>query len=337
VFTCANPGIPNGGGVVGEAKSRICEGFARGNAPVLESVQIPAIEDADQSIEQIAARRVDTLVRAMEAPGSGLGGYPIVLKPEAGQRGVGVKIVSDAQAAQSYFENTQGVVIAQRYDPGPCEFGLFWMRDLSSGAGTPMDERPGFVFSVTIKKFPAVEGDGESTLEQLIWHHPRYRMQGKIFQKRHEAKLDLVLEKGEVFQLARAGNHAQGTMFLDGADLITPELSAWAERAMQSYVDPGGRIDFGRMDIRCPSEEDFKAGRNLSIIECNGTFSESTNMYDPNRSLLFMYRTLFRQWSLLYRIGVARRREGARPVGVIGLLKMWLVYRRTQSAPALAD
>ncbi len=337
VFTCANPGIPNGGGVVGEAKSRICEGFARGGAPVLESVQIPAIEGEGQSREQVATRRVETLVQALEAPGSGLGGFPIVLKPEAGQRGIGVKIVSDAQGALGYFEDTEGVVIAQRYDPGPCEFGVFWMRDLSSGSGTTMDERPGFVFSITRKVFPVVEGDGESTLEQLIWHHRRYRMQGKIFQKRHESRLDLVLEKGQTFQLAKAGNHAQGTMFLDGADLITPELRDWAERAMQSYIDPGGRIDFGRMDVRCPSEEDFKAGRNISIIECNGTFSESTNMYDPAKSLLFMYRTLFRQWSLLYRIGSARRREGARPVGVIGLLKMWLAYRRSQSAPAVAD
>ncbi|MFG0293130.1 MAG: alpha/beta fold hydrolase [Phycisphaerales bacterium JB050] len=337
VFTCANPGIPNGGGVVGEAKSRICEGFARGGAPVLESLQIPDFEEEDQDREQIAARRVDLLVRAMESPGSGLGGFPIVLKPEAGQRGTGVKIVASVEAAQHYFEGCEGVVIAQRYDPGPCEFGLFWMRDLSTGASIPMDDRPGFVFSITRKEFPSVEGDGESTLEQLIWHHPRYRMQGKIFQKRHEAKLDLVLERGQVFQLARAGNHAQGTMFLDGADLITPELCAWAEQAMQSYRDPGGRIDFGRMDVRCPSEDDFRAGRNISIIECNGTFSESTNMYDPDKSLLFMYRTLFRQWALLYRIGAARRREGAKPVGLIGLLRMWLGYRRSQSAPPLAD
>jgi len=336
VFTCANPGIPNGGGVVGEAKSRICEGFARGNAPVLESLQIPALNDDDDDEDRVAARRAELLTSAMDAPGSGLGEFPVVLKPEAGQRGFGVKIVPNAEAAREYFLACPGIVIAQRYDPGPCEFGLFWARDMDARE-KPMDKRSGFVFSITRKQFPVIKGDGESTIEQLIWRNKRYRMQGHIFQKRHEANRDIVLEKGQSYQLARAGNHAQGTMFLDGADLITPELSAWAERVMQSYRDPGGRIDFGRMDVRCPSEADFKAGRNISIVECNGTFSESTNLYDPNRSLRFMYRTLFRQWTLLYRIGAARRREGATPVGPIGLLKMWISFRRARRGPAVAD
>jgi membrane protein DedA with SNARE-associated domain/pimeloyl-ACP methyl ester carboxylesterase len=337
VFTCANPGIPNGGGVVGEQKSRIVEGFANGGAPVLHAVVISPIDDDTLNDQEIARRRAQTLLDALADPASGLGSFPVVLKPDAGQRGFGVRIVENKERAIEYFEQAEGTVVAQRYDPGPCEYGVLWARNMDLATDAPMDERPGFIFSVTRKEFPVVEGDGESTLEQLIWKHPRYRMQGKVFQKRHEANRDLVLRKGEVYRLAKAGNHAQGTMFLDGADLITPELTEWAERAMQAYRDPGGRIDFGRMDVRCPSEEDFRAGRNISIIECNGTFSESTNMYDPKRSIGFMYRTLFRQWSLLYRIGAGRRRDGARPVGPIGLVRIWVSFRRSRSGPSLAD
>ena len=337
VFTCANPGIPNGGGVVGEAKSRIVEGFAAGGAPVLEAVRIQPVDDESLSDQEVARLRAQSLVEAIEDPSTGLGGFPIVLKPDAGQRGFGVRVVENKDRAIEYFEQADGMIVAQRYDPGPCEFGLLWARDMDSATDGPMDDRPGFIFSITRKEFPVVEGDGESTLEQLIWKHRRYRMQGRVFQKRHEANRDLVLRKDETYRLAKAGNHAQGTMFLDGADLITPELQAWAERAMQSYRDPGGRIDFGRLDVRCPSEGDFKAGRNISIIECNGTLSESTNLYDPQRSIRFMYRTLFRQWSLLYRIGAGRRRDGAKPVGLLGLFRMWVSFRRSRSGPPLAD
>lgn len=337
VFTCANPGVPHGGGVIGEAKSRILDGFAAGGAPVLASRVIPVSPLQEDDPHAAAQQRTQQLMELLEDPKSGLDGFPVVLKPDAGQRGFGVRIIESQSRALEYFEEATGRIIAQKYDPGPCEFGVFWSRDMSSGLDVPMDDRPGFVLSVTRKRFPTVDGDGESTLEQLIWSHRRYRMQGRVFQRRHESRRDLVLRPKDTYQLARAGNHAQGTMFLDGEDLITPELRLWVEQAMQAYRDPDGRIDFGRMDVRSPSEADFKAGRNISIIECNGTLSESTNVYDPNKSLLFMYRTLFRQWSLLYRIGAARRREGVRPVGLIGLLKMWIAFRRARSGPPVAD
>jgi pimeloyl-ACP methyl ester carboxylesterase/membrane protein DedA with SNARE-associated domain len=337
VFTCANPGIPNGGGVVGEPKSRIIEGFTVGGAPVLPAVVIAASPNQEEDPQAAAEQRTQQLLDLLEDPQSGLGGFPVVLKPNAGQRGYGVRIIESKLMAMEYFEQATGDVIAQHYDRGPCEFGVFWLRDVNAEHDKPMDERPGYIFSVTRKAFPTIRGDGESSLEQLIWRDRRYRLQGHVFQKRHESRRDLVLQESDLYQLARAGNHAQGTKFLDGADLITPELTAWAEQAMQSYRDPGGRLDFGRLDVRCPSEEDFRAARNLRIVECNGTLSESTNMYDPGKSLVFTYGTLFRQWSLLYRIGAARRREGIRPVGVLGLLKIWAAFRRTRSGPAVAD
>jgi len=337
VFTCANAGIPNGGGVVGESKARIMEGFAAGGVPVLPSHRIPRIVDPALNDAEIASRRLDQLFAVLEDPASGLGTFPVVLKPEAGQRGHGVRIIETRDQASDYFKQAKGDVIVQRYAPGPNEYGLLWARDMDRDGSMPMDDRPGFIFSVTRKEFPVVEGDGATALEMLIWRDKRYRMQGRIFQKRHEARRDLVLPAGDRYQLARAGNHAQGTQFLDGSDLITPQLSEWAEHVMQRYRDPDGRVDFGRLDVRCPSEEDFRAGRNIEIIECNGTFSESTNLYDPSKSVVFMYKVLFRQWALLYRIGAARRREGARPLGLIGLLRLHRAYRRGRSGPAIAD
>jgi hypothetical protein len=50
-------------------------------------------------------------------------------------------------------------------------------------------------------------------------------------------------------------------------------------------------------------------GDDFAIVELNGASSESTNIYDPSRSLFQAYRTLFRQWALVFRIGPPTVRE----------------------------
>jgi hypothetical protein len=55
-------------------------------------------------------------------------------------------------------------------------------------------------------------------------------------------------------------------------------------------------------------------------VELNGTMSESTNLYDPSRSLLWSYGVLFRQWELMFAIGAARKRSGSRPMRLRDLL-----------------
>ena len=39
--------------------------------------------------------------------------------------------------------------------------------------------------------------------------------------------------------------------------------------------------------------------------------AESTNIYDPQTSLVDAYRQLFRQWSIVFSIGAANRATGA--------------------------
>lgn len=307
VFTSANPGIANGGGVVGESKEAIGRGFAHTKSPFLHHALIEAGASAEERADRVAA-----LVEREEA----FNGWPVVLKPDQAQRGHGVKVVRTRAEAESYFSEMTRDVMVQRYHPGPKEAAIFWSRVLHSGL--PVDECPGEIFSVTRKEFPVLVGNGEDTIESLIWHHPRYRLQAKIFMKRFADRLDLVLEHGQTLRLAEAGNHCQGTMFRDGADLITPELLQRVDAIAQGFRDPatGARIDFGRFDVRYTDDEALRRGEGFAIVEFNGTLSESTNMYDPERSLLWRYRVLFRQWSRLYALGAARRREGVRPLNL---------------------
>ena len=108
-------------------------------------------------------------------------------------------------------------------------------------------------------------------------------------------------------QLAYAGNHCQGTKFLDGKHLITPQLEQRFDAISKLIPD----FYFGRYDIRFSDVRKLKQGKGFKIIELNGVTSESTNIYDPAFRLREVYQILFRQWGWLFRIGKANIERGA--------------------------
>jgi hypothetical protein len=82
---------------------------------------------------------------------------------------------------------------------------------------------------------------------------------------------------------------------------------------------------------------DFKAGRDLAVIELNGVTSESTNVYDPSWPLWRAYLTLGRQWSILFRIADANVRAGVKPTSPDDLWRRTRVYYRHRETEALGD
>jgi hypothetical protein len=81
----------------------------------------------------------------------------------------------------------------------------------------------------------------------------------------------------------------------------------------------------------------FRAGEDFTVIELNGVTSESTNIYDPSWSLGRAYRTLFRQWAILFRIGSENRRRGQRPSSAWGLLRDVVSYYRGRRPVGMGD
>jgi membrane protein DedA with SNARE-associated domain len=308
-WTAANPGIPHGG-VVGESKYAILAELP--DQWVIPSLLVPPGEVSSrlQRVRQAIVRQGWT--------------FPLILKPDAAQRGAGVRRVHDLVDVEKYLQGQPAAIVVQKYHPGPFEAGIFYYR---------LPGEKGHIFSVTDKVFPVLVGDGRSTLEELIWRHPRFRMQARTFLARHDAERGRILAEGESFALALAGNHCQGTMFRDGAHLITPEL----ERAVDAIARAFPEFLIGRFDVRYTDPDAFKAGRDLAIVELNGVTSESTNIYDPSWSLLAAYRTLYWQWSLLYRIGAANRQRGQVPTGILTLLRLVLYYYRGTRINPLAD
>ncbi len=237
--------------------------------------------------------------------------WPYILKPDVGQRGVGVRLVRDASAADEYLASTDARLVVQRYVPGPCEAGVFYYR-------FPHEDH-GRIFAITEKIFPEIVGDGSSTVEELILRDDRARLIADIYLRRFETRRGEVLAPGVPLRLVEAGNHAQGCIFRDGHRLHTDALAACID-AISRRV-PGFYI--GRYDLRYSNEEDLRAGQGFQILELNGAAAEATSIYDARTPLRQAYATLFKQWDLVFAIGAANRARGHPPDSLQTLFRAW--------------
>jgi membrane protein DedA with SNARE-associated domain len=290
MFTAANPAIP-AGGFVGESKDEIYKligGSGITRQFTLRHTKI-ASELTQDARHRAALRFIDENSLS----------FPIVVKPDSGERGDGVSIVrDDAQLRIAVAEHEVDVLVQEFVDG--VEASVFYCRM----PGEPL----GRIFSVTEKIFPSVIGDGASTLEELILRDDRAYIVARKYFERNAALLLTVPAAGERVGLVDIGSHSKGAIFRDGSHLRTPDLISEIDAVCRSI--PG--FFFGRFDLRAASFDDLKLGRNFRIIELNGVTSESTNIYDPKYSLIDAYRILFDQWRLAFRIGAAGARLGAR-------------------------
>lgn len=319
VWTCVNPGITPGGGIAGESKDEIL----RGLDPTCALTQI-RLDDADQENPAVRARRAHERITAHPSLG-----YPIVIKPEAGERGAGVAIVRTQTDLPAALAAIPGVALAQRYHPGPTELGVFWVRNASTVGDERTDAPQGSVLGVTRKILPELICDGERTLREQILAHTRFRMQAPVYFEHRAARLDEIPPAGTPVRLTDVGNHARGARFEDAKDLITPEFSEAIDRMARTWRGPNSEpFDYGRFDIRCASDDCARAGDDLAVIELNGVTSEATNLYDPSWSPFRALKLLAEQWTHAFELGAARRRLGSKPLGVTGIVRALRDARR---------
>jgi len=288
IFMLANPGMPSGG-FVGESKSQILGHLSRVPGAVAAYTVIPA-----------ALKAADRFRKAgvfLEQRGLN---FPVVLKPDVGQRGSGVAIIRSEQELESYLRLAIVDTILQEYIDGP-EFGVFYCRY--------PNEPSGHITSITEKHFPEVIGDGQSTIEELILRDSRAVCLARAYLSRLKRPANSIPARGERVRLAELGSHCRGSVFVDGRRLITPALEAAIDRISKSH--PG--FYFGRFDIRARSVESFQAGEEFKVLELNGVSAEATHIYDPTISLGEAYRTMFQQWRVAFEIGAEHHRRDASP------------------------
>jgi len=305
LLTAANPSI-TGGGLVGESKEEL---FAQLGAPTTEWLASwAAFTRTDDETATVAA---DTAAAIEAMEGAGLD-FPVVTKPDMGCRGAGVRVARHAGELRDYIAGFPGgaTFLMQELVDAEGEAGVFWVRH--------PDEPDGRIFSLTLKYFPYVTGDGQRTLRELIEADPRAGRIVHLYLPRLEGELERVLAPGERRRLTFSGSHCRGAIFRCG--------EAWITEAMRArFAELASGIPefwFGRFDVRFDSFAAFQRGEGFRIVEINGAGSEATNIWDCSMPLLRAWRILNRQLSHAFAIGAANRRRGFRPCGVRRLLAL---------------
>ena len=281
-FSAANPKITNGGFLC-ESKKDIHNIMDKRLYPRTMHFE-PGV-----SIEQVLSELKD----------NGFD-FPLIGKPDTGGRGRGVKLLENEEDCAIYVSHSLVNFHIQQFIPYKNEVGVFYYR-------LPGKEK-GKITGIVRKEFLSVTGDGISTLNELILKDDRAVLQMNSLQNIYQDKLELILPVGEKKLLVPYGNHARGAKFIDDTHLIDTQLTYVINDICSGIED----FYFGRLDIRFDNWEDFKNGREFSVIEVNGAGAEPTHMYDPRHSIFFAWKEILKHWLILNRVSILNHRRGER-------------------------
>jgi hypothetical protein len=293
-FTASNPGIYTGG-MMGESKFEVLSKLPEEVKP-----------------KTILIKHDASLVEVKQMLSENTMVFPLIFKPDLGERGWMVRKINNEQEALQYLAEIKIDFVIQELVDLPLEFGVFYVRF--------PNEDHGFVNSITAKEFLYVQGDGRKTLRELIFENKRAMLQWSELEKKYEHALNEIVAEGKKLELVSIGNHCLGTKFLNGNHLITEKLSSSFDRISKHMTG----FYFGRYDLRCASLEDLENG-NVKIVELNGCGAEPAHIYHPNASLWDGVRDLIVHWQNLYRIS---RENHERGVEYISFREGREVYRK---------
>lgn len=278
-FTAVNPSLPTGG-FLGEDKSIINKLFPSEFFP-----------------KQIVVSQSDTAESIKNAIKNNSIHYPFFVKPLRGERGEGVKLVTDFDDLTAYQKDIGSFLIQENISAGE-ELGIFWIRNPS--------EEQGRISSITTKKYPQVLGDGIKNMQQLIQQDKRLKLyQNYLFSKIEE--LTYVPKNGEVIMIHQIGNHSKGTQFFDGRKLITPELT---DLINEIFSKVSG-IYYGRLDAKIQFSQGLPIKESVKIIEFNGVMAEPAHIYG-NSWIFNAWKDIFSHWVEILKISKINIKKGAK-------------------------
>jgi hypothetical protein len=278
-FTASNPGIPMGG-MFGESKFEILQKIPPHLIPKTTRIDLPA--------------STEMVLRHIHQNGYQL---PVIFKPDLGERGFMVRRIYNESDITKYLQKIRISFVVQSLVDLPLEFGVLYHRHPSSKTGR--------ITSIVMKEMLSVTGDGHSTLRELILAKPRAKLQLEKLRERHQSNFEKVVAPGEKIELVHIGNHALGTKFLNGNQLINDKLN----NAFDQIAKDIEGFYFGRFDLRCGSVEDLYKG-NVLIVELNGCGAEPAHIYDPDFKLVKAVAVLFSHWKTIFEISRENHKLG---------------------------
>ncbi len=279
-FSASNPAIAMGG-MFGESKYEVLKKIPGQYIP--KTILIAANTSRQYVLEAIAKNNFQ---------------FPVIFKPDVGERGFMVKKIKSEHDIDSYIAQLPFPFLVQEFVDRPLEFSIFYTR-------FPQDNE-GKVTSVVLKEMLNVVGNGRSTLQELILAKDRAKLQWNTLKITYHGRLEEILPNEETLELVSIGNHCLGTMFLDASHLINSKLSEVFD-AISKQIDG---FYFGRYDLRCNTNDDLYEGK-IKVMELNGCGAEPSHIYQPGFPLGKAFGVLFNHWQNIFTIAQQNVKNGA--------------------------
>jgi hypothetical protein len=307
--TVANPRIVSGG-FCGESKASYLRQIGRENQSWVARWTTIRIRDAVPPAAKLreAERRMADANLA----------YPLIIKPDIGTCGYGVRRVRDPSELFTYLAcfPPEQMAILQEYVPWNGEAGIFYVRDPGAKRGR--------IYSLALRYYPHVVGDGRSTLRELIKADTRASRRAKLHFDTFATRLNEVPKKDTIVRLATAASLRVGALYRDGSAYVTAALTDRLDQIARSMPE----FYYGRFDIRFRTIDALMQGRDFLIVEINGAGAEAIHIWDPELTIRDAYRTLFEQHEILFDIAACNRARGIPPLSLRDLIA--LQWRESQ-------
>ena len=276
-FTAANPRI-DFGGMLGEKKSEIFDLIPNKFIPETKLIPHGNLEEAKRFVKRL--------------------GFPVIAKPDIGERGIGVKKMDSEEELIKYVSSCPVNFLMQQQITYPIELGVFFIK-------YPGD-KIGKVTSIMRKNFLTVVGDGTATIMELLTNNVRAQLTANLKSDYLRKIGKSVPAEGEEVLIESIGNHCRGTQFLNDNHHIDKELN----KAINSLAAQIPDFYFGRFDLKCQSYNDLKQLKNVKILELNGAGAEPGHIYQPGYSLLQAYKDIFWHLRTLADISLLNHKKG---------------------------
>ena len=225
--------------------------------------------------------------------------YPFVVKPDVGMKGLWFERIDTPDQLLRYHNAVPVEYVIQEWIDWPIELSIFYYRH-------PMVET-GRITGFIHKTLLQVQGDGRSTLIELIRKHPKASGRIEELKRIHSARFEEVIPAGEVYLLSYAANHNRGAFFYNLSDRIhegmLERFDAWSKHTNFYY---------GRYDLKVRSIDEFCAGGDCSILEFNGCGAEPNHIYDCGMGLFQAYGVILQHWKALFEISRYNHKKGHR-------------------------
>lgn len=242
--------------------------------------------------------------------------FPVVVKPDAGERGRSVHKLLDINEWRSCWPSLpKGGYLVQDFVANRFEFGVFVIRD----------EHGQFKIHSLCWKLPlGIVGDGIHTLGELLPKHARASRFRRFWPELDKNTLQNIPADGAWYPLHFSGNHSRGAAFFDARSFISNEMEAAFNQLLLLLQG----FDYGRLDVLVTHPDDLLHAEKIIVLEVNGANSEPAHVYDPAASWWTGLLEHHRFQRLMWKVACRNLKAGAHAPSV---WETWKALRDYQS------